>query len=129
MTACRLRALDSPIASTLGLAPAPRIVGSNRANANSHSNTRPTSLQNQPSLSRAQHQQSLPRQQSSVQPNGTAARAVAVRQRSAANAPAASKEDAKYRDVIMAEVLDVKPAESWDDIAGLDGAKQVSYFL
>lgn len=29
----------------------------------------------------------------------------------------------------MAEVLDVKPAESWDDIAGLDGAKQVSYFL
>lgn len=30
------------------------------------------------------------------------------------------------REVILAEVLDTRPADTWQDIAGLQGAKQAS---
>ena len=114
-----------------------RIVDSNQAIVNSLSNTRSTLLENEQALTRIQHQlhqlhqlqQSLAQQQASEQFNVSAARVAAVRQQSSANAPAASNEDAKYRDMILAEALDVKPAESWDDIAGLDGAKQVRHVM
>ncbi|KAL0029319.1 hypothetical protein WJX79_010048 [Trebouxia sp. C0005] len=33
-------------------------------------------------------------------------------------------EDAKLREAVLSEVLDIKPSESWNDIAGLGGAKQ-----
>ena len=38
----------------------------------------------------------------------------------------ACREDAKLRDVILAEVLDTRPADTWQDIAGLQVAKQAS---
>lgn len=37
----------------------------------------------------------------------------------------AGKEDAKLREVILAEVLDTRPSVQWEDVAGLRTAKQV----
>ena len=36
-----------------------------------------------------------------------------------------SKEEARMREVIEGEVLDMRPSVGWKDIAGLAGAKQV----
>lgn len=51
---------------------------------------------------------------------------VMARQRSAPDRKRESAEEAKLREAVMSEVLDLKPSESWDDIAGLAGAKQVT---
>lgn len=48
-----------------------------------------------------------------------------TRQRSAPDKRKESAEEAKLREAVLSEVLDIKPAESWQDIAGLSGAKQV----
>ena len=48
-----------------------------------------------------------------------------ARQRSAPDKRKESSEEAKLREAVLSEVLDVKPSESWQDIAGLGGAKQV----
>jgi len=48
-----------------------------------------------------------------------------ARQRSAPDRKKETAEDAKLREAVMSEVLDIKPSESWNDIAGLAGAKQV----
>ncbi|KAL0038900.1 hypothetical protein WJX77_001190 [Trebouxia sp. C0004] len=47
-----------------------------------------------------------------------------ARQRSAPDRKKESAEDAKLREAVLSEVLDVKPPESWNDIVGLAGAKQ-----
>ena len=44
-----------------------------------------------------------------------------------AAAEAAKKESDKYRQIILAEILMVKPKEQWDDISGLHIAKQALY--
>lgn len=49
---------------------------------------------------------------------------VIARQRSAPDRKKETAEDAKLREAVLSEVLDVKPSESWSDIAGLAGAKQ-----
>lgn len=49
---------------------------------------------------------------------------VIARQRSAPDRKKETAEDAKLREAVLSEVLDVKPSESWNDIAGLAGAKQ-----
>lgn len=49
-----------------------------------------------------------------------------ARQRSAPDRRRETAEEAKLREAVMSEVLDLKPSESWDDIAGLAGAKQVT---
>ena len=48
-----------------------------------------------------------------------------ARQRSAPDRKKETAEDAKLREAVLSEVLDIKPSESWNDIAGLAGAKQV----
>lgn len=48
-----------------------------------------------------------------------------ARQRSASDRKKETAEDAKLREAVLSEVLDIKPSESWNDIAGLAGAKQV----
>ncbi|DBB00680.1 TPA: hypothetical protein ACH3X3_002354 [Trebouxia sp. C0006] len=47
-----------------------------------------------------------------------------ARQRSAPDRKKETAEDAKLREAVLSEVLDIKPSESWNDIAGLAGAKQ-----
>ncbi|KAA6428494.1 MAG: spastin-like [Trebouxia sp. A1-2] len=47
-----------------------------------------------------------------------------ARQRSAPDRKKETAEDAKLREAVLSEVLDIKPSESWNDIAGLGGAKQ-----
>ena len=48
-----------------------------------------------------------------------------ARQRSVPDRKKETAEDAKLREAVLSEVLDIKPSESWNDIAGLAGAKQV----
>lgn len=50
-----------------------------------------------------------------------------ARQWSAPDRKKETAEDAKLREAVLSEVLDVKPSESWSDIAGLAGAKQVQH--
>lgn len=52
-----------------------------------------------------------------------------AKQRSAPDRKRETAEEAKLREAVMSEVLDIKPSESWNDIAGLDGAKQVTFIL
>ena len=54
---------------------------------------------------------------------------VLAKQRSAPDRKRETAEEAKLREAVMSEVLDIKPSESWNDIAGLDGAKQVTFTL
>lgn len=107
MLACRLRDLESPTASTS--TPTTSIVGNAQKS--------PPSQQWQ--------KQSAPQQQQ--QPAGRRDRqsTVLARQRSAPDKRKESSEEAKLREAVLSEVLDVKPSESWQDIAGLGGAKQV----
>lgn len=51
-----------------------------------------------------------------------------AKQRSAPDRKRETAEEAKLREAVMSEVLDIKPSESWNDIAGLAGAKQVTLF-
>ena len=71
----------------------------------------------------------LPRQTKPLQ-SATAQRdrqsTVVAKQRSAPDRKRETAEEAKLREAVMSEVLDIKPSESWNDIAGLDGAKQVT---
>ena len=50
---------------------------------------------------------------------------VIAKQRSAPDRKRETAEEAKLREAVMSEVLDIKPSERWNDIAGLAGAKQV----
>ena len=52
-----------------------------------------------------------------------------VKQRSAPDRKRDTAEEAKLREAVMSEVLDIKPSESWNDIAGLSNAKQVIQLL
>ena len=52
-----------------------------------------------------------------------------VRQRSGPDRKKETAEEAKLREAVLSEVLDIKPSESWNDIAGLVGAKQVRLCL
>ena len=63
------------------------------------------------------------RQSAAAQPEPGLSRTVSAPGR--ASAQPASKEDAKLREVILAEVLDTRPSVRWDDVAGLRKAKQV----
>ena len=51
---------------------------------------------------------------------------VVAKQRSPPDRKRETAEEAKLREAVMSEVLDIKPSESWNDIAGLAGAKQVT---
>lgn len=44
----------------------------------------------------------------------------------AAAGGALGKEDARLREVVLAEILDTRPSTRWDDVAGLAAAKQVT---
>lgn len=37
---------------------------------------------------------------------------------------AAGREDARLREVVLGEILDARPSTRWDDVAGLQAAKQ-----
>lgn len=54
---------------------------------------------------------------------------VVAKQRVAPDRKRDTAEEAKLREAVMSEVLDIKPSESWNDIAGLANAKQVIQLL
>lgn len=40
---------------------------------------------------------------------------------------AAGREDARLREVVLGEILDARPSTRWDDVAGLQAAKQARW--
>ena len=104
---CRLRDLESPSASTS--APA------NSITERTNGNLPPQRSQRQ-QASQQTHQPATRRDRQTT---------VIARQRSAPDKRKETAEDAKLREAVLSEVLDIKPSESWQDIAGLGGAKQV----
>ena len=105
----RLRDLESPEPSTSATPITQAANTSQRRNISSHQPQRQTKPL--PQLAAAQRDK-----QSTV----------LARQRSAPDRKRETAEEAKLREAVMSEVLDLKPSESWDDIAGLAGAKQVT---
>lgn len=104
----RLRDLESPEPSSSATPITPAATGAQRRNNSTHQLQRQT----KPLAQSAPTQ----RDRQSI---------VLAKQRSAPDRKRESAEEAKLREAVMSEVLDIKPSESWSDIAGLDGAKQV----
>lgn len=99
---CRLRALSSATSSTSAPSPIVSVKQAQQAPA-------------RPVLARTQTQPS----------RGYATPAAHARPMQAAAGGKPSKEDSRIREVIMAEVLDMRPSVRWEDVAGLNSAKQV----
>lgn len=97
----RLRALSSATSSTSAPSPIVSVKQAQQAPA-------------RPVLARTQTQPS----------RGYATPAAHARPMQAAAGGKPSKEDSRIREVIMAEVLDMRPSVRWEDVAGLNSAKQ-----
>lgn len=105
----RLRDLESPEPSTSATPITQATNSSQRRNISSHQPQRQTKPLPQ-SATLQQDKQST----------------VVAKQRSPPDRKRETAEEAKLREAVMSEVLDIKPSESWSDIAGLAGAKQVT---
>ena len=106
---CRLRDLESPKPSTSATPITQATKSSQRHNISSQ----------QP-----QRQTKPPPQSATLQRDKQST--VVAKQQSAPDRKRETAEEAKLREAVMSEVLDIKPSESWNDIAGLAGAKQVT---
>lgn len=104
----RLRDLESPKPSSSATPITPAATTAQRRNNSTHQLQRQT----KPVL----HSATIQRDRQST---------TLARQRSGPDRKRETAEEAKLREAVMSEVLDIKPSESWNDIAGLDGAKQV----
>ena len=107
----RLRDLESPEPSTSATPITQATNSSQRRNISSHQPQRQTKPLPQSAT--------LQRDKQST---------VVAKQRSPPDRKRETAEEAKLREAVMSEVLDIKPSESWNDIAGLAGAKQVTPF-
>ena len=105
----RLRDLESPEPSTSATPITQATNSSQRRNVSSHQPQRQTKP--------LTHSATTQRDRQST---------VVAKQRSAPDRKRETAEEAKLREAVMSEVLDIKPSESWNDIAGLAGAKQVT---